>query len=151
MKIYQIQYRFTVRFDEESQYYGYNGKEVEHIFYMGATNTLEASYLAHTYISGSRSNGTYKDDKDFSILSIIEVQGLDIINWPEYKEKSFFEVDNLPDEDLVNFKCTCGENVVCADGWTILECPFCHKKISRVDLVGGFGKYTLVELNDRKE
>jgi hypothetical protein len=145
LRIYQVQYSFEAKFDEDSELAEYNGEIFENVLYLGANNIQEATYLATQYGGYDKEHGVFKNGY-FDITSVIEVKGMNVINWPNEEVVDPFEIDNVPEDDLIHFTCTCGKEIICKDYWETIYCPSCNREVDRQNLVGNNGKYILVDI-----
>ena len=131
------------------------------VFHLIAQTMLEAGHIAADYV--------YDPDNKFSqfpseITKISKVEGIDtVINGSEYfvddEEHNEYNPDipqelakNLPDDEIMKFKCSCGEEIRTVNGmWPYTICHECHNNIRRgeIENVGGIFIYSKLDSNKR--
>jgi hypothetical protein len=117
---------------------------LEGTFHIGEYNFFNATIVAEEKSNDMFPNGV-------ELISVIELEEINICNWPE-EECPYCAADEAAPEDVLEFTCTCGEEIRVADnGWKNIECLKCGKVINRNDLIGSHGNYTLVDVNDRED
>ncbi len=110
------------------------------IFYIGEQNIVDASIIAN-----EKAKEFHPDF--YNILSVEELSGMRLVNWPE-EEDPYYATLDAPPEDIIEFDCTCGYHIKVLDGWTTLGCNECGREIDRSHVIGSNGKYLLIDAGD---
>lgn len=121
-----------------------------------ANTMFDASHLLMHYVED---NPEFRMPVEIgSIQRLTEIENIlidpDIFDGDEdeYTGKEPLEMaENAPDEQIIKFKCSCGEELRVMDGnWPYVVCPNCSNNIRRreVENIGGFYIYT--KLDDNK-
>lgn len=123
--------------------------EVVKVLYFIGQSAFEVNHIATEYV--------YEECEEFrespvQITGVQKVKGLGtIVNGAEYfvDDESESEytgkeplamAENMPDERVLRFKCSCKEDIRAADGnWPYLICPNCENKILRRELIDAGG------------
>lgn len=135
--------------------------EPYNVFHLIAQNLLEASHIA--------ADNVYNPDGEYNkfpseIKSVKRIDGIrNIINGSEYfiddEESNEYDPDvpqelakNLPDNEIMKFKCSCGEEIRTVNGmWPYTVCHECHNNILRreVEEIGGIFIYSKLDSNKK--
>jgi hypothetical protein len=152
IKIYEVIVRYKLNEEDKIRIFDNNigqfedVKEVpdmsEGLFHVGAYSLLQATLLA-------QENGDTIFD-EMEILSIKEMEEINLINWQE-DECPYCAAEDAAPEDILEFDCTCGAKIKVADnGWEHIDCFTCGKIIDRNHVIGSNGKYILIEAGENK-
>ena len=119
--------------------------------HVASNNTFNATHMLYHFIED---NSEFKQPVEIgSIHRLIEISDL-LIDFSmfedddegEYTGKEPLEMaENMPDDQILKFKCSCGEELRVADGnWPYVVCPKCDNNIKRKDIenIGGIYLFT---------
>jgi len=89
------------------------------------------------------------DIPQYELNGVKEIQGMDILNWPEEECQCVgCRTERAAEEDKLRFVHHCGEEIsVVYDGWETINCPKCHEEIYRDKIVGSNGHYIYININ----
>jgi len=135
---------------------------VKTLYFIGQT-AFEVNHIANHYI--------YEESEEFNsfpvqVTGIQKVKNLGpIVNGAEYfvddedegegytGKEPLTMAENMPDERVLKFKCSCKEEIRAADGdWPFLICPNCENRILRREItdVGGYVIYAPLDKDKKK-
>lgn len=120
---------------------------VDAFLHVGANNIFSATEEAMKHLESS------SEGMDYEITGITLVDSLTIVNWPgEEKECNcvFCKAEKSAPEDVMEFSCSCGQDIRVVDGWDSINCPSCKREITRDKLVGSYGKWILINIKGTK-
>ncbi len=117
---------------------------LEGTFHVGEYNLLNATVIAQ-----EESERLFSDGVD--IISIKELEEMNLVNWPE-DECPYCAAEDAAPDYILEFVCSCGDNIRVADnGWKHIECLKCGKIIDRTHVIGSNGKYILIDAGEDKK
>ena len=147
MILYEIQFSKKVDETEEAEILG-DGIELSEEeslvgygnFYMGAPDWDTANDRAKDFLL------KFLEGKPYEIIKVEARQDIWIANWgePDECDCPYCAVATTPQEDIMKFACSCGEELIVADnGWESLPCKNidCDNTISRKDIKEVNGKW----------
>jgi predicted RNA-binding Zn-ribbon protein involved in translation (DUF1610 family) len=109
-------------------------------FHLGCERIEDALRLGSFYLEKEFEKDEYK------IVSVTELEEIQIMNWPNFLNP--FDVEDAPKEDVIDFRCSCGKEIKILDGWKTIDCPYCGKEIDRNSIIGDNGNYLLLDADN---
>lgn len=123
---------------------------------MEAVNMLDSVFLNEEDEENEESYDYEIFPDGYEIVGVVEIQGLNILNWPGEGEPCDCpqcKAKLMADEDVMVFNCPdCQEEIkVPIDGWELVLCRKCECQILRSGVINlGNNKYTYLKLEDKE-
>ena len=144
ISVYEIKFRTVIEFsmeqDDEDIEMEPESKVQVGIFHLGCECLTDAVLKAIEFLDG------WMEDNEYEIMGVELCDHINLVNFPE-EECPFCDVEGAAEDDILRFKCWCGQDIVVKEtGWKEIECPECGKEIPRDRLIGGHGNYILLDI-----
>lgn len=161
MKIYEIEFSGVEKIDvpdnailpEEMDRENLH-RHIDEIIYIGADYLYEALEVATDKIEETFFT---EQEHDFDIISIKELDGIGILNWPGEGVDCncpFCTAKRIAEEDVMKVECpnpNCKNILRVADnGWESLLCPECETEINRASICLMGKNYKVIHISKEK-
>lgn len=127
--------------------------------YFIAVNFFQLSHLVALYVFGDDENDPMYDFQ-VEISSMTKVQNVGkIVNADfnmdgdddEEELSDPFDIEGIPDDDLIFFKHSCNTTVKCLDnGWGFVRCPTCKEEILRSEIQNIAGTWCYIPAANKR-